>query len=97
MTLHLHVVSKLDHCSLLVDAKLNLFNHEERDKASNVRLVDVALDVNMGRIELVFLMKFINDFLAFIEPFSGAIFVYIFKICLHFQILFTFSKICLHL
>ena len=26
----------------------------------------------MGRIELVFLMKFVNDFLEFIEPFSGA-------------------------
>ena len=54
------------------DAKLSLYDHSEQAKANNVRLVDVGLDVNMGRIEFVFLMKFVNDVLAFIEPFSGA-------------------------
>ena len=54
------------------DAKLCLYDHTEQAKAANVRLVDVGLDVNMGRIEFVFLMKFVNDVLAFIEPFSGA-------------------------
>ena len=54
------------------DAKLCLYDHTEQAKAANLRLVDVALDVNMGRIEFVFLMKFVNDVLAFIEPFSRA-------------------------
>ena len=52
------------------DAKLSLFNYTDLAKATNIRLNDVELDVHMGRIELVFLMKFINDVLAFIEPFS---------------------------
>ena len=41
-------------------------------KVNNLDKVDVDLTLKMGRIRLVFLMKFINDILAFIEPFSGA-------------------------
>ena len=53
------------------DARLVLYEHTPEAKAANVELVDVALDASMGRIRFVFLMKFINDILAFIDPFSG--------------------------
>ena len=35
-------------------------------------MVDVSVEAEMGRINVVFLMKFINDFLTFLEPFSEA-------------------------
>jgi vacuolar protein sorting-associated protein 13A/C len=54
------------------DAKVILYDHDVSEKAKNVNLVDIAIEAKMGRIKLVFLMKFVNDLLAFIEPFSGA-------------------------
>ena len=48
------------------------FSIDPHIKVNNLDKVDVDLTLKMGRIRLVFLMKFINDILAFIEPFSGA-------------------------
>ncbi len=53
------------------DAKVLLYEHTPEAKAANIDLVDVSVDASMGRIRLVFLMKFVNDILAFIDPFSA--------------------------
>ena len=54
------------------DAEICLFDHDSHEKSKDLSKVDVSVDLSMGRIELVFLMKFINDVLTFVEPFSGA-------------------------
>jgi vacuolar protein sorting-associated protein 13A/C len=54
------------------DAKVTLFENTPEVKAADINAVDVKVEATMGRIKLVFLMKFVNDFLKFLEPFSGA-------------------------
>ena len=52
------------------DAEICLFDLDPTVKAEDLTKVDVDVKLEMGKIRLVFLMKFVNDFLAFIEPFS---------------------------
>ena len=55
------------------DAKVTLFDNVTKEKkAASANVVDVHVQAEMGRIKLVFLMKFVQDFLTFLEPFSGA-------------------------
>ena len=53
------------------DAEICLYDLDPTVKAEDLTKVDVDVKLDMGKIRLVFLMKFINDFLAFIEPFSN--------------------------
>ena len=52
------------------DAEICLYDLDPTVKEEDLSKVDVDVKLEMGKIRLVFLMKFINDFLAFIEPFS---------------------------
>ena len=54
------------------DAKISMYDLEPSNKATNPDLVDIEIEASMGRIKLVFVMKFVNDILTFIEPFSDA-------------------------
>lgn len=54
------------------DASVTLYEVTSEAKANNPDVIDVLVEAQMGRVKVVFLMKFITDFLAFIEPFSGA-------------------------
>ena len=54
------------------EAKVSIFNYTATEKSINPDLVDVRVDAEMGRIQIVFLMKFVSDFLTFLEPFSDA-------------------------
>ena len=49
-----------------------MYEKDNAKKAVDLNCVDLSLEASMGRIKLVFVMKFINDILTFIEPFSGA-------------------------
>lgn len=42
------------------------------DHKSDPDIVDIFVALKLGRIRFVFLMKFLNDFLRFLEPFSAA-------------------------
>ncbi len=54
------------------DAQVTLYDHSSPDKAVNPDLVDVKVKAEMGRVKVVFLMKFIRDLLDFLDPFTGA-------------------------
>ena len=54
------------------DATIVMYENVDAAKQSNPSVVDVKVDAVMGRIKMVFLMKFVNDFLTFLEPFQGA-------------------------
>ena len=69
-TLYEKIAESMDQ--KVFDAQVVLYDHTLEAKAGNPDLVDVEVDVKMGRVKLVFLMKFITDFLTFLEPFSGA-------------------------
>jgi hypothetical protein len=47
-------------------------NIDPEAKSGDPDVVDISVSAVLGRIRFVFLMKFVNDFLAFLDPFSGA-------------------------
>ena len=54
------------------EARVTLFDLTPEAKFADLNAVDVRVQATMGRIKLVFVMKFVNDLLKFLEPFSGA-------------------------
>ena len=54
------------------DATITLYNTTAVMKVDNPDVVDVCVEASMGKVKVVFLMKFINDLLAFLDPFTGA-------------------------
>ena len=54
------------------EARVTLFDLTPEAKFADLNAVDVRVEATMGRIKLVFVMKFVNDLLKFLEPFSGA-------------------------
>ena len=54
------------------EARVTLFDLTPEAKSADLNAVDVRVEATMGRIKLVFVMKFVNDLLKFLEPFSGA-------------------------
>ena len=69
-TLYEQIVTSMD--KQVFDAKVTMYNHSNQEKALSSDIVDVKVEAQMGRINIVFLMKFVNDFLEFLEPFSEA-------------------------
>ena len=54
------------------DCEILMYDRDPNTTADDMKKVDLDVILKMGQIRLVFLMKFINDFLAFIEPFNRA-------------------------
>ncbi len=69
-TLYERIVESLDE--KVFEARVTLFDTTPAEKAADAHVVDVKVEARMGRVKVVFLMKFLQDFLTFLEPFSGA-------------------------
>ena len=72
-TLYRKIAENVNVKQGLFDVKIVMYDNVDLTaKSSDPDIVDIAVSATLGRIRLVFLMKFVNDFLAFLEPFSGA-------------------------
>ncbi|TRY69082.1 hypothetical protein TCAL_09656 [Tigriopus californicus] len=69
-TIYEKIAENLD--DKVFDASVTIYEVSPEAKANNPDVIDVLVEAQMGRVKVVFLMKFITDFLTFIEPFSGA-------------------------
>ena len=69
-TLYRKIAENVNVKQGLFDVKIVMYDNV--DLTSDPDIVDIAVSATLGRIRLVFLMKFVNDFLAFLDPFSGA-------------------------
>ena len=72
-TLYQKIAENLDVKTGVFDVRVVLYDNIDPEiKFSDPDVVDILVVARLGRIKLVFLMKFVNDFLAFLEPFSSA-------------------------
>ena len=53
------------------NVKVELYENLTRDERDRMNKPDVKVTVRLGQLKGVFLMKFINDFLLFIDPFTN--------------------------
>ena len=52
------------------DADILMFDDIDADaKERSLEAVDLKVKASVGRVRVVFLMKFVNDFLSFLDPF----------------------------
>ncbi len=70
LTLYERMVESLDE--KVFDARVTLFDKTSEEKRRDAHAVDVKVEAQMGRVKVVFLMKFVRDLLDFLEPFSAA-------------------------
>lgn len=53
------------------EAKVTLYEVTPEMKMNHLDAIDVRVEAEMGRVKVVFLMKFVNDLLNFLDPFTS--------------------------
>ena len=71
-TVYRKIAENVDIKQGVFDVKVVIYNVDPTEKSTDTEVVDILVAASLGRIRFVFLMKFVNDFLAFLDPFSSA-------------------------
>ena len=71
-TVYRKIAENVDIKQGVFDVKVIIYNVDPTEKSTDTEVVDILVAATLGRIRFVFLMKFVNDFLAFLDPFSSA-------------------------
>ena len=72
-TVYRKIAENVDVKQGVFDVRVVLYdNVDPTIKSSDAEIVDILVAATLGQIRFVFLMKFLNDFLTFLDPFSGA-------------------------
>ena len=70
MSNYVNIVESIDE--RVFDATIQMFDPSKKAKAASLQAVDFSVKAVMGRVRVVYLNKFVTDFLRFLDPFAEA-------------------------